>query len=55
MRCIYMSFRNEILNVKNSTRNLTDEDFNNNLNYYSEELSKIDYHYNYSNEELLKS
>lgn len=46
-----MNFEEEFLNKKNSTRNLTDEEFNNLLPEMAKQLSQIDYHFNYTENE----
>ena len=40
------------LNIPNATRNLSDEQFAELLPQFAKELAAIDYHYNYSEEEL---
>lgn len=42
----------DFLNKKNSTRNLTNEEFVNLLPLLAEELSKIDFHFNFTEDEL---
>lgn len=50
-----MNFKEEYLNKKNSTRNLSDEEFDRLLPDMAEQLSCIDYHYVYDNNALRKS
>ena len=50
-----MNFETDILNQKNATRNMSDEEFEKLLPWMAEELSKIDFHYNYSDDQLKKA
>lgn len=50
-----MNFKNEFLGKKNSTRNLTDDKFNELLPEIARQCSEIDYHYSYSEEALRKA
>jgi 16S rRNA G966 N2-methylase RsmD len=43
----------KFLSIKNSLRNLSDEDFENILSILSKELESVDYYYSYSDRELL--
>lgn len=50
-----MDFRQDILGVKNATRNMSNEDFNANLDWMAHELAEVDYHYHYDDNTLQKA
>lgn len=50
-----MDFQKDILNVKNATRMMTAEEFDEKLPWMAEELAKIDFHYKYTEEDLKRA
>jgi len=47
-----MNFKEDILNKRNATRNMSDDEFTSNLPEMAKQLANIDYHYFYSEEQL---